>query len=70
MKLIVQASEYNGSKDVLFLMNSNDFRLTNPAFASGYTIITEGTHKSKDKLFLGKNGITYKVYQDWSVKAA
>ena len=65
-KFIVSCAAFNGFKDVLFMMCSDDFRLADQKF--GYTIIGNAKHDSKNKTATA-NGVVYRVFADWSVKA-
>ena len=67
MKYLVKDNDYNGHKDVLFMMNMNDFRLTDDRFKDDYEVLGKGKYAKK---VLTVNGIAYKVFSDWSVKAA
>ena len=66
IKFIVSCASWNGLKDVLFLMRSDDFRLADQKF--GYTVIGSAKHDGKNKTAIA-NGVVYKVFSDWSVKA-
>lgn len=79
-RLLVNCKDYNGHKDVLFMMREDDFRL-NPGhrinknlpakvvknMQGNYDVLGEGeyTHKKRE-LVIGKK--TYRVFPDWSVK--
>lgn len=64
-RLLVKCSEYNGFKNILFMMDKKDFRLIDEDFKNEWEILGEGDYKKK-VLTIGKD--KYKVFSDWSVK--
>ena len=50
-----------------FMFSLDDFRMINPR-KWGYRSVTTGSYKRREKLFVGDNGKTYKVWPDWSVR--
>ena len=65
MKVLVQCADYNGYKNVLFMMKDTDFRLADEKF--GYKILGQGKYVHKTRTLI-VNDQTYKVFSDWSVK--
>lgn len=66
-KVLVLSKQHGSFSDVKFMFNSDDFRLQNESF--GYTILDESPiYKHKEKT-LTSNGVVYKVFSDWSLKA-
>ena len=65
-KVLAQCANYNGNKNVLFMMNKDDFRLADAKF--GYTVLGDAKYNNKIKTLVS-NGKTYKVFSDWSVKS-
>jgi len=64
-KVLVKANDYNGHKDVLFMMQADDFRLTNMTFKNNYTVLAQGKYSKRIlKTELGD----FNVFSDWSVK--
>ena len=61
-KFIVRFPDYNGYKNVLFMMQSNDCSF------SKIEIIAPAKHDRKNRTAVAA-GITYKVFADWSVRA-
>ena len=64
--VLAQCDNYNGNANVLFMMNSDDFRLADQNF--GYSVIAPAKYTAKTKTLIA-NGKTYNVFSDWSVKA-
>jgi hypothetical protein len=64
-KVLANCADYNGYKNVLFMMEADDFRLHNPVFE--YTVISDAKYNRKTKTLVA-DGKTYFVCQDWSVK--
>jgi len=60
-KLLVICKDYNGYKNILFMMNPNDFRLETP----NREVVSEG--KYAKGILTTLNGNRYKVHCDWSV---
>ena len=68
-KVIVLCKDYNGHKNVLFMMKEDDFRLKDDyRLKDNWSVVTQGTHNFKEKVFVGTNGKKYKTFSDWSVK--
>jgi hypothetical protein len=65
-RLMVICHDYNGHRDVPFMMNSDDFRLTDPQFAGNYTIVREGIYDHCTRT-LTIDGRAYHVFSDWSL---
>ena len=63
MKIIALCRDYNGIKDVLFMMESNDFRLD----GKNWVKVADG--KFAKGIFTSANGNRYRVLADWSVKS-
>ena len=64
---LVRCANYNGNKNVLFMMAANDDRLG----TANYTDLGRGIYFTKAKLLRLDNGLDrgdYQVYPDWSVK--
>lgn len=61
---LVRCGDYNGFKNVLFLMKSNDFRFND----GNYMSIERGMFVNRRKNFVTDSGDLYKVASDWSVK--
>lgn len=66
-RLLVKCADFNGHKDVLFMMKPDDFRLTDERFKGDYTTLDKGTYKSR-VLTTEKSG-AFQVFSDWSVKS-
>ena len=62
-KYIVLCKKYNNSKNVLFMMDKNDFRVNN----GNYKVIDEGLLWRNKKYIIGKFN-AYKIFEDWSLK--
>jgi len=60
----VNHKDYNGYKDIKFVMETDDFRLTNPAFSDDYEVIASVDVKN-GKFSL--NGQIFEVFSDSSV---
>lgn len=69
-KLIVKAADYNGHRDVLFMMDADDPRLTMKGFSHNYTRIGGGRFDAKAKVFTTNDGARYEVFRDRSARAA
>jgi hypothetical protein len=65
-RLMVICRDFNGDKDVRFMMNSDDFRLTDARFAADYTTVGESTHDHHART-LTVDGRAYRVFSDWSL---
>lgn len=66
-KIIVNCADYNGHKNIPFMMSSDDFRLTDPRFKDDYSVIAEGKASDRNRLFVAVDGTQYTVHYDWSV---
>jgi hypothetical protein len=66
MKIIANCASYNDYKDVLFMMDSDDYRLSDPDY--GYTKISDGEYHKNLRKFITSDGVIYTVFMDWSVK--
>jgi hypothetical protein len=62
MKILAICRDYNGVKNVLFMMEANDFRLD----GKNWVKIAEG--KYSKGVFTSTKGNVYKVNSDWSVQ--
>ena len=60
-KLLVLCKDYNGYKNIIFMMNANDDRLNTP----NREIISEG--KYSRGVLTTLDGRKFKVHCDWSV---
>jgi hypothetical protein len=65
-RLTVICADDNGHKDIRFMMNSDDFRLTDARFAADYTIVGEGAYDHRART-LTVDGRAYHVFSDWSL---
>ena len=65
MKIIANCASYNDYKDVLFMMDSDDYRLSDPNY--GYTKVSDGEYHRNLRKFITPDGV-YSVFMDWSVK--
>lgn len=65
-RLMVICHDYNGHRDVPFMMETNDFRLADPQFADNYTIVGEGVYDHGTRTFT-VDGRAYYVFSDWSL---
>jgi hypothetical protein len=65
-RLMVICRDYNGLKDIPFMMNSDDFRLIDPRFAADYSIVGEGIYDHPART-LTVDGRVYHVFSDWSL---
>ena len=61
-KVLARCVNYNGSKDVLFMMNAEDERL-----GVTYAKLADAVYSHKLRT-LTAAGVTYNVFGDWSVK--
>lgn len=68
-KILVRAADYNGHKGVLFMMKSDDERLSHPELAANYEILdpTPAYSRRLRTLTSAHHGI-FRVYPDWSLK--
>jgi hypothetical protein len=62
-KVLAKCLKYNDTPNVLFMMQSDDFRLGN----GNYIVLGEAeyNHKAKELRALGN---TYRVFSDWSLR--
>lgn len=60
-KALVNCLDYNGHKNVLFMMKEDDFRFND----GNYQLIEFGEYSKS--VFTGVSGAQYKVFPDWSV---
>lgn len=65
-KVLVKCSDYNGSKDVLFMMRQDDNRLVD--YSNNYEVLSDAKYSAKTKTLIA-NKKSYRVFCDWSVKA-
>lgn len=65
MRLMVICADYNGRADVPFMMNSDDFRLSDPSFSGNWTV-GEGAYDHVTRT-LTVDGRAYHVYCDGSL---
>jgi len=63
-KLIIKAKDYNGFKNVKFLINERDLLLYN----DNYKVIGPATLDKKKNVATLSNGKRYKVFSDGSIK--
>ena len=66
IKKLVRAADYNGYKDILFMMDPDDFRLSDERFSSNYAVLGEGAYAVRAKTFT-VDGKLYQVHADWSL---
>src|SRR4051794_1206753 len=64
---LVGCGDYNGHADGLFMMKSDDFRLSDERFSANYTVLGDGRYDHKART-LTVGGSVYRVYADWSLK--
>jgi hypothetical protein len=65
-KYLVEAADYNGHKNILFMMDMDDERVNNGNYKS---ISTDCFYNKKNKTLIDFNTKkTYNVFEDWSVK--
>jgi len=64
---IVNCHDYNGYKNVLFMMGTDDFRYKEPK-KWGYDHIHHGKYDRKARVFVANTGEQFEVYEDHSVK--
>lgn len=67
-KVLVRCADYNGDKDVLFMMKADEFRLTDPRFSANYTVLDAApvyTHKTRT---LSSSLGVFRVFTDWSLR--
>lgn len=70
VKLLVCCADYNGHKDVLFMMKPDDFRLTTEKPGGGdwgYKMVAAGRSSDRNRLLTLDDGTEYTVHADWSV---
>jgi len=69
-KVLALCAKYNNSTNVLFMMEADDFRLSDPRFRDNYTILDPNpTYSFKEKRLVTNQG-TYQVFSDWSLRLA
>ena len=66
-RIIVKAAVYNGYKNVLFMMKTDDIRLQHPQYSVNYTKVSDGQYNHKMRKFITPDGV-YSVFSDHSVK--
>jgi hypothetical protein len=54
---------YHGQCDVPFMMNSDDYRLSDPRFSGNWTVVGEGTYDHPSRTLT----VADRVYSDWSL---
>lgn len=66
MKLcLVNCKNYNGYKDVLFMMRANDFRLQEPQFKINYEILDPNPRRQLHRLYTNRGDFV--INSDWSL---
>jgi len=68
MMVLARCKDYNGHKNVLFMMDSSDFRFTHPKFKSNYEVLDRNPSYDGKKRILSTVKGQYRVYEDWSLK--
>jgi hypothetical protein len=68
VKKLVRCADYNGYRNVLFMMDGDDFRLSDARFSSNYTVLASDVYAARDKTFTTADGDTYTVFADWSLQ--
>lgn len=63
-KSIVVARDYNGYKNVLFMMRADDFRYN----TKDYTVVENGEFDRSRREFRTADGKVYQIYADWSAQ--
>lgn len=63
-KFLVNCANYNGNKNILFMMAADDFRLND----GNWQVISPANYDRKTKTLVAE-GKQYKVFCDWSVRA-
>lgn len=67
--VLVRCGDYNGHKNVLFMMDTTDFRLSDERFSSNYEVLAPGEYAGRARqLTVAERGETYQVFEDWSLK--
>ncbi len=67
-KVLAICADYNGYKNVLFMMKSDDCRLAPGEEKWGYRVLEKATFNFKEKIMTTQSGKRYTVFSDWSVK--
>lgn len=76
-KVLALCKDYNGHKNVLFMMKATDERITGEGWGStrmpdgttiadGYTKLADGKYTHRERIFAA-SGVTYRVHADWSL---
>jgi hypothetical protein len=65
--VIVICRDYNGYKNVLFMMKADDFRYQDGK-KWGYEHLHSGKYSRKTHSFVTNEGKQFTVFSDWSVK--
>jgi hypothetical protein len=65
--VLARCRDYNGHPDVLFMMKADDFRLSDPVH--GYSVLCRDCKYDRKAKTLTADGVTYRVFADWSLKA-
>ena len=65
-RVFVNCKDYNGHKNVKFVMRPNDFRLTDEVFSDDYETLGDVNVLNNGFAFSGK---LYTVHSDWSVSS-
>lgn len=63
MKIIALCRDYNGTKNVLFMIEANDTRID----GKNWVKVADG--KYSKGVFTSTKGNRYRVYADWSVQS-
>lgn len=66
--ILARCADYNGHKDVLFMMEADDFRLTDALFSANYTILDDAPTYDWRTRRLATNQGEFLVCSDWSLK--
>lgn len=66
-KVLALCKDYNGYKNVFFMMKSDDFRLHDERW--GYVLVDNSpVYSSKTQTLSASDGRLFKVFEDWSLK--
>ena len=65
-RVLAQCADYNGYKNILFMMDADDFRLTDERFSANYTVIDTGAYTHRTRTLVA-DGRTFTVLRDWSL---
>ena len=63
-KVLARCDDYNGFKNVLFVMDADDFRIGN----GNYHKLADGVFSRKNHHFTANDGRQFKVFADRSAK--